>query len=139
MQIQLCTNNYLNMFIHSRNYIGDDCAIKDCQYNCSFNGWCSLEFPVGRCVCDPTFYGEFCQYMQCLNNCSWPNGQCNQTSGACNCNPIMDPYVGWRVFKYWGGEDCSFIHMYAGGFINQYSTLLTFLFMCITIVCILSM
>lgn len=34
-------------------FVGDDCSIKDCKDNCSFNGWCSIEFPVSRCMCDP--------------------------------------------------------------------------------------
>jgi hypothetical protein len=29
-------------------YVGEDCSIKDCKNNCTFNGWCSLEYPVAR-------------------------------------------------------------------------------------------
>lgn len=39
-------------------YVGDDCSIKDCKSNCSFNGWCSIEFPVSRCMCDPVSRGN---------------------------------------------------------------------------------
>jgi hypothetical protein len=44
-------------------FIGDDCSIRDCPRNCSFNGWCSVEFPVSHCACDPGYYGEACQYQ----------------------------------------------------------------------------
>ncbi|KAL3794138.1 hypothetical protein HJC23_012845 [Cyclotella cryptica] len=32
-------------------YIGEDCSILDCKHNCSFNGYCSVEFPASRCMC----------------------------------------------------------------------------------------
>ena len=34
-------------------FISDDCSIKDCKNNCSFNGFCSVEYPVSRCLCQP--------------------------------------------------------------------------------------
>lgn len=37
--------------------------------NCSFNGWCSVEYPVSRCVCNPGYFGEDCSMIECLNNC----------------------------------------------------------------------
>ena len=51
--------------------------------------------------------------MQCLNNCSYPNGVCNSTSGFCNCRMMYSPYNNTREFEAWGGEDCSYILPYA--------------------------
>ncbi|CBN78621.1 conserved unknown protein [Ectocarpus siliculosus] len=77
-------------------FIGDDCSIKDCQYNCSFNGWCSVEFPVSRCMCTPGYYGEYCQYLECLNNCSYPHGTCDSSTGVCACEMTYSPYNNTR-------------------------------------------
>eukprot|EP01038_Epipyxis_sp_PR26KG_P011787 gene11787-15773_t len=93
-------------------FIGDDCSTKDCKSNCSFNGWCSIEYPVSRCMCTPGYFGEICEYKLCLNNCSYPNGICNITSGQCDCNMMYSPYNNTREFKPWGGEDCSYIFPY---------------------------
>jgi hypothetical protein len=94
-------------------FIGSDCAVKDCKNNCSFNGWCSVEFPVSRCMCSPGYYGEICQFQECLNNCSWPNGNCNINNGQCSCEMMYSPYENYKDFKRWGGEDCSYLHAYA--------------------------
>jgi len=104
--------NYYNNFY----YLGDDCSIRDCRDNCSFNGWCSIEFPVSRCMCDPTYFGDVCQYKQCLNNCSWPNGDCNYETGACECKMMYSPYLNTRPFVPWQGEDCSYLHPYETGY-----------------------
>merc|ERR1719329_1870712 len=101
-------------------FIGDDCSIKDCKSNCSFNGWCSVEFPVSRCMCDPGYFGEICDQKVCLNNCSQPNGECNYTSGSCNCHMTYSPYLNTREFKRWGGEDCSYLHPYSGANYKYY-------------------
>ena len=95
-------------------FIGDDCSIKDCKNNCSFNGWCSVEFPVSRCMCQPGYFGEICQFKTCLNNCSYPNGVCDTQSGFCNCRNVHSPFNMTRVFKPWEGEDCSWLWAYAG-------------------------
>jgi hypothetical protein len=73
-------------------FIGNDCGTRDCRNNCSFNGWCSVEYPVSRCMCNPGYIGDVCQYQTCLNNCSYPNGVCNITSGQCICRPTYNPY-----------------------------------------------
>ncbi|KAL7465153.1 hypothetical protein ACHAXS_005490 [Conticribra weissflogii] len=39
-------------------YIGEDCSILDCKHNCSFNGYCSVEFPQSRCMCKDGYTGE---------------------------------------------------------------------------------
>ena len=39
-------------------FIGEDCSIKDCKHNCSFNGYCSVEYPVSRCMCKRGYFGE---------------------------------------------------------------------------------
>ena len=88
--------------------------------NCSFNGWCSIEYPVSRCLCNPGYYGDVCQYMQCLNNCSYPNGVCNQTSGECTCRMMYSPYNNTREYYPWDGEDCSYIFIYSGA-LSRYS------------------
>lgn len=90
-------------------YITEDCSVKDCPHNCSFNGWCSVEYPVSRCNCQPGYFGEYCQNQTCLNNCSYPNGICNTTSGQCMCNMVYNPYNNSRNYRPWGGEDCSYI------------------------------
>jgi len=90
-------------------FIGDDCSIKDCKNNCSFNGYCSIEFPVSRCICQDGYFGDFCQYRECLNNCSYPNGVCNDSSGVCMCQPIFSPYNSQQIYVYWEGEDCSYL------------------------------
>lgn len=43
-------------------FLGDDCSMKDCKHNCSFNGHCSVEFPISRCICNDGYYGK--QYRQ---------------------------------------------------------------------------
>jgi len=93
-------------------FLGDDCGTKDCKNNCSFNGWCSIEFPVSRCMCQPGYFGETCEFKLCLNNCSFPNGVCNTESGFCNCRDIYSPFNQSRVFAPWQGEDCSWIYAY---------------------------
>lgn len=39
-------------------YIGEDCSILDCKHNCSFNGYCSVEFPTSRCMCKDGYTGK---------------------------------------------------------------------------------
>ena len=95
-------------------FVGDDCSTKDCKSNCSFNGWCSIEYPVSRCLCQPGYYGNICQHKICLNNCSCPNGDCNITSGECTCKMRYSPYNNTREFFPWMGEDCSYLFAYAG-------------------------
>lgn len=109
-------------------YIGDDCSVKDCKHNCSFNGYCSVEFPVSRCVCQPGYFGEICDSQICLNNCSYPNGLCNTTNGVCNCNMMYNPYNNTMEFHAWDGEDCSYLHAYSGAFHLNFNYVLTSVF-----------
>ena len=50
-------------------FLGEDCSIRDCQYNCTFNGYCSVEFPNSRCICNEGYFGMlllllyFCFYF----------------------------------------------------------------------------
>lgn len=39
-------------------FLGDDCSMKDCRSNCSFNGYCSVEFPISRCICNDGYSGK---------------------------------------------------------------------------------
>lgn len=94
-------------------FIGDDCSIKDCKKNCSFNGWCSVEYPVSRCMCQPGYFGEICEHRVCLNNCSYPNGVCNTTSGSCNCRMMYNPFNNTQEYHPWEGEDCSYMWAYS--------------------------
>jgi hypothetical protein len=94
--------------------VGEDCSIKDCMGNCSFNGWCSEEYPVSRCMCMPGFFGEVCELKHCLNNCTYPNGLCDPLTGNCTCNMMYSPYNNTREYFPWGGEDCSYLFAYAG-------------------------
>jgi hypothetical protein len=115
-------------------YITEDCSVKDCKANCSFNGWCSVEYPVSRCMCQPGYYGEICEFKVCLNNCSYPNGVCNPLNGKCGCNMMYSPYNNTREFHPWGGDDCSYLHAYSGSprqlytFVNCLFCLLLFVF-----------
>lgn len=45
-------------------FVGDDCSIRDCPDNCNGNGFCSLEFPVARCICEVGYKGKssFCLF-----------------------------------------------------------------------------
>ncbi len=108
-------------------YITEDCSVKDCKSNCSFNGWCSVEFPVSRCMCQPGYYGEICEYKVCLNNCSYPNGICNPSSGQCSCNMMYSPYNNTRPYKPWAGEDCSYLFAYEKAFSFQFPSFLVLL------------
>ena len=107
-------------------FIGEDCSVKDCKNNCTFQGYCSVEFPVSRCMCNPGYYGDECQYAHCLNNCSYPNGLCNTTTGECDCHLLYNPYNNTRVYIgrnhidhvtlkeiSWGGPDCSYLHAFS--------------------------
>jgi hypothetical protein len=96
-------------------YIGEDCSIKDCANNCSYNGWCSVEYPISRCMCHPGYYGDHCQYTACLNDCSYPNGECNITTGTCNCHTRYNPYNNTRAYQPWMGDDCSWLVAFAAG------------------------
>mmetsp|Transcript_24240 Transcript_24240/g.48206 ORF Transcript_24240/g.48206 Transcript_24240/m.48206 type:complete len:1055 (-) Transcript_24240:30-3194(-) len=96
-------------------FIGEDCSIKDCPYNCSFNGYCDVQFPVSRCVCSPGYFGSHCQYRICLNNCSYPNGNCDFDTGECSCSMVYNPFENFREWVRWGGEDCSYLAAYAAG------------------------
>lgn len=100
-------------------FIGLDCAIKDCPINeenglkCSGNGWCSEEYPVSRCMCDQGFTGLTCEEVQCLNNCSYPNGVCDLATGKCTCVMWPDPYNRTRDWRRYEGMDCSYLIPYA--------------------------
>ena len=100
-------------------YIGEDCSILDCKHNCSFNGYCSVEFPQSRCMCNDGYMGEFCQHVECHNNCSYPNGICNRETGICSCNALYSPYDRRIPWTNWQGEDCSFLPAWSGQKINS--------------------
>jgi len=95
-------------------FLGDDCSIKDCKNNCSFNGYCSLEYPVSRCICREGYIGDHCQNIACLNNCSYPNGICDFDTGQCTCSNIADPLNVSRIWSQWRGEDCSYLPVWSG-------------------------
>ncbi len=40
-------------------FLGEDCSIRDCQNDCSFNGYCSIEFPNSRCICNDGYFGMY--------------------------------------------------------------------------------
>lgn len=96
-------------------FLTEDCSVKDCKDDCSFNGFCAIEFPVSRCLCHSGYYGETCNKKSCLNNCTYPNGVCNEETGNCNCRMTMSPYNNSRDFRPWAGTDCSYIHPYESG------------------------
>jgi hypothetical protein len=43
-------------------FLGEDCSIRDCKNDCSFNGYCSVEFPNSRCICNEGYFGKVFQY-----------------------------------------------------------------------------
>lgn len=47
-------------------YVGDDCSIRDCKHNCSGHGYCSIEFPNSRCMCDLGWIGQYCDQRKFL-------------------------------------------------------------------------
>ena len=77
-------------------FLGLDCSIKDCKDNCNYNGYCSVEYPVSRCVCNPTYFGESCEFIECINNCSYPNGLCNYTE----VRPLQNKSFALSVLKF---------------------------------------
>ncbi|KAK1742930.1 kelch repeat-containing protein [Skeletonema marinoi] len=95
-------------------YIGEDCSILDCTHNCSFNGYCSIEFPQSRCKCKDGFTGEFCQWRECNHNCSYPNGICSRGTGECSCNALYSPYDRRIPWDTWKGDDCSYLPAWSG-------------------------
>lgn len=64
-----------------KNYIGDDCSIKECPDNCNESGEC--DFATGKCKCNEGFSGENCSKKVCVNDCS-NKGTCDD--GECKCN-----------------------------------------------------
>ena len=42
----------------------------------------------------------------CLNNCSYPNGECD--NGVCVCAVMPNPYNRSREYVAYKGDDCSF-------------------------------
>jgi len=142
-------------------YVGDDCSTKDCKMSnvtastgngppslnstCSYNGWCSIEYPVSRCMCDPGYFGDICQYKLCLNNCSYPNGVCNIATGQCNCRYLYNPYNNTQLiyndpfdgtFRTWAGEDCSYLFAYSAAARSGFAlSHLAVLGLCLLLVC----
>jgi hypothetical protein len=47
----------------------------------------------------------------CLNNCSYPNGEC--VNGSCYCAMVFEPYNNTLEYLPLMGEDCSFLLPFA--------------------------
>lgn len=47
----------------------------------------------------------------CLNNCSYPNGEC--VNGSCYCAMVFEPYNNTLEYFPLMGEDCSFLLPFA--------------------------
>jgi hypothetical protein len=119
-------------------YLGDDCSMKDCPRalnggatpspgatptplpgpQCCTSpdrGMCSVEYPVSRCLCTYPFTGDLCQAQLCLNNCSYPNGLCDTSSGLCTCAAIANPFDATQgPWSAYAGDDCSWVPAFAG-------------------------
>ena len=84
----------------------------DCDHTMHTAGVCLVAFPKGRCLCKKGFSGHDCAQQTCINNCSFPNGDC--TNGECVCNKINNPYNNTQSpYAQFDGPDCSFITPYA--------------------------
>ena len=74
----------------------------------------SVEYPNSRCMCDTPYVGPDCGEKLCLNDCTFPNGICNRTTGVCECGPTYSPYDRYTIYAgedfnaTFGGEDCSY-------------------------------
>jgi hypothetical protein len=106
-------------------FLTEDCSARDCPDQCNGRGYCSVEFPVSRCVCDPGWTGASCKERLCLNNCSWPNGDC--IGGRCNCSYVANPYNRTMIWARFQGEDCSFIAPYAAASVANVASVLVWL------------
>lgn len=93
----------------------------DCPNNCSAHGWCDIAYPLSRCMCDSPYFGEWCQYKHCLNNCSYPKGSCDIMSGECECDSVWNPFNKSRRLQgedwnaTYQGIDCSYLTAFAAG------------------------
>jgi len=65
-------------------------------------------------VCKPPFGGANCSLTNCLNNCSWPNGECDLTNGKCACKKLASPYDKTVPWSAYAGDDCSWVPAFAG-------------------------
>jgi hypothetical protein len=82
------------------NYTGFGCETLNipCKVpDCSGNGYCDTK--KGVCICRSSWEGEVCNLKKCINNCSYPNGTCNQVTGKCDCTQIDN--------ILYEGPDCS--------------------------------
>ena len=110
-------------------YIGADCSMRDCKLsNCSGNGYCNAEYPVSRCACKPGYFGDSCEFIECLNNCTnEANGICDYTTGHCSCKKLYEPKTAGTnsygsSWGRWEGEDCSFLLVWSAAAITIPST-----------------
>lgn len=95
-------------------FVADDCSVRGCpgpNGNCNGHGICSVEYPVARCICDPGWSGLDCGTRLCLNNCSFPNGEC--INGVCECKTMLNPYNRTEAWLPYAGTDCSFVTPFA--------------------------
>ena len=80
-----------------------------------------------RCICDPKWTGEDCSSITCLNNCTYPWGDC--TDGVCVCRDIMNPYNNTQVWAKYEGPDCSWITPFASASTRTLSWFLYLVFL----------
>lgn len=117
-------------------FLGDDCSIQDCEPDnmCSLNGYCEISFPRSKCVCKPGYFGNSCEFIECLNNCSYPNGICDYKTGECQCGTIVDPmHTGGNWIAEWQGEDCSYLTPWCSAYTRRITvrTTTTLVFFCV--------
>jgi hypothetical protein len=90
-------------------FTGHFCATQLCPADCSGHGRCHAM--DGTCDCDDGYGGLDCSQVQCVNNCTQPNGVCDVKTGICTCGTgytgIDCSHEPQKLYnESWGLEPC---------------------------------
>ena len=73
--------------------MGEHCASDtDCRKAGDIEAYCKSN---GACRCDPPYFGDLCDQIQCSDPLCSRHGTCNTTDGICRCD------------AHYGGTNCS--------------------------------